>query len=937
MSLTAVNALVSIQDGATPPVNLAPGDVGFFTPGNTLVFALQNTRGIQRAEMTLLCPGYPGLHQLTYSWSPGQYNGWQITFPESTLVNDASVIAGISLTVTVTDSSSSSITAQNFLESNGIGVGGVILAPVDYAAAKGDILVTASNASNVQMLTKWTQATADAGLMPTGIALTAAVLGFVVLGLPGTEVAASVLGISPAVGAATWGIADFTTAKVLRKNAPRSRDVVMGSINTQGNLLIAPWRPATDWVRPSMPPYNARGNLTADCSTAFRAASADAFVPIGESQLNQSSRVVHLDGSSYLLNKPVHIKVPGQQWEGDADGSTYVRALGFAGPAFYVGPDSGQFPVQANAFAGGNAAIFIHAANAVNQHYLSLRDYGSGVDVNGKTAFEIEMWVAVDASTGSTGSQIMFSSYGERLMTDPTGFAFGVSWTGTGGTVSTNAIYFTLTTTVRTQVVCTPNNSFLKDGTYHKVDCSWDGATMRVLIDGVVQTLFFPSGNATIGGTILQQWWETSFIGAGAFEFWGANRLFQGPNYHLASLRMSDIARHTTGYVPVVAKMGEDSNTMFLINFELFDGNFVIARSRGAKLGTVLVDTYLPHHFDSVAVDSMALCGLRDMSISNQYGPAIDCNRAYQFRGVNLRLESVKCGINLNQNSFEATLSELTIIANGENPRAGISLINAANSIAINNIRAVTGFRVGLVNQFGGDFAVTGAFFSTACAVHVWLGSCYSLNWTAASAWDDEGSTIAGILPEVFCILQGVGNAIFDGIQITESEGTSALIAVQSDGPQGNLQHQWRAAGLVPLAGSPGIFAISGTAPLGTIELSNCNIGPAAPILTPSSAAGTLLISSPQVINGSVTIAAPDSNFTVTRDQHLNKVMNFTGTLTATRTVSLPAINVGARTVINNTNQTLTFKNAGGAVTFNVLAAAAALFESTGAELVHPT
>jgi len=117
MSLTAVNALISIKDGTSAPVNLTAGAIGIFTPGNPLIFALQNTQGIQRAEFTLLCPGYPGLHQLTYSWRPGQYNGWQIVFPASTAVSNASVIAGISLVVTVSDSSSSTVTAFNFLES----------------------------------------------------------------------------------------------------------------------------------------------------------------------------------------------------------------------------------------------------------------------------------------------------------------------------------------------------------------------------------------------------------------------------------------------------------------------------------------------------------------------------------------------------------------------------------------------------------------------------------------------------------------------------------------------------------------------------------------------------------------------------------------------------------------------------------------------------
>lgn len=130
MSLTASNALISIKDGTASPVNVAAGAIGLFTPGNPLIFALQSTAGIQRAEMTLLAPGYPGLHQLAYSWVPGQYNGWQIVFPQSTLSNDATIIAGIGLVVTVTDSAGSSVTAVNYLESAALALNNPVLTGV---------------------------------------------------------------------------------------------------------------------------------------------------------------------------------------------------------------------------------------------------------------------------------------------------------------------------------------------------------------------------------------------------------------------------------------------------------------------------------------------------------------------------------------------------------------------------------------------------------------------------------------------------------------------------------------------------------------------------------------------------------------------------------------------------------------------------------------
>jgi len=81
MALTTTNAQISIQDGASAAVNLtAFSQIGFFTPGNQVTFALQSVAGINRAEITLICPKYPGLNGLVYIWTPGNVNGWQVFY-----------------------------------------------------------------------------------------------------------------------------------------------------------------------------------------------------------------------------------------------------------------------------------------------------------------------------------------------------------------------------------------------------------------------------------------------------------------------------------------------------------------------------------------------------------------------------------------------------------------------------------------------------------------------------------------------------------------------------------------------------------------------------------------------------------------------------------------------------------------------------------------
>jgi hypothetical protein len=819
------------------------------------------------------------------------------------------------------------------LGGGGGGASGIFTALVDYAASAGDVLVTASHATDTTRLTKWSQASADAGLMPSGVAIIAiGVLGLVLYAPAGATVSAAILGLAP--GTATWGIADFATGRVLRKNAPRVSQVVMGAINSKGNMLIGPWRPTTDAVNAAWPPYNARGDISTDSSAAFRLASADAELSTGSTGLNYSSRILHIPGGAYLLNKPVHIKVGGQIVEGDSENGTQIRCVNHCGPAFYFGPDVGQFPVQPNAFAGGNAGIFASAATAQQEHYLTLRNYGAGVECHGKGAFSIEAVLSVTPGTSATPGFII-SSYGERLSSDPYAEAFGLSYAGASGSVTTNAVYFTITTTVRTQTVCTPNNSLPADGTFHVVQATWNGTTMVVSIDGVAQTLSVPSGSASIGGTLVQQWWETSMMG-GAFSDWGSGRPYVMANTHIASLRLSSTARAPFN---TAVKYAEDTNTMFLVNFDTFDGSFVMARSRGDVASNLLYDTYLPHQFNNVAVAQMPFCGIRNISITNYFGPAIDCNRATSFKAENIRSESCKCGIVLDQNCFKSHVSGLELFGSAYSSRCGISMVAAANVMAIHNVNVLGNFAVDCVISGAGDVGFSGTWYSTLAFTHLWISNSFNITWACESEVSDEASTAAGRLPDgQFIILKSVDNAVFNCIQIGEGEATVPLVTVQGDGVLGAICHEWVAPFFGANTTCPGYFNVLGT-PLGTIACRSPKWKNSAtvPLLTPGSTASARLISHPASMNGVTAITMTDANRTLTRFEWLNGTLTFAGTLTAGRTVTVPAAILGAHTVTNNTAQTLTFVAAGGVTTFTATAGQTITVQSNGTELCKST
>lgn len=114
MSLTATNALVSVQDPGSVAVNVANGGTATITPGGVVTFALQSTSGVQRWTLQFNCPAYPSLNLVTKEWSQGQANLLQVPFPAES-IGTADPSRGVQVTSTVTDGVSSIAYAQFFV------------------------------------------------------------------------------------------------------------------------------------------------------------------------------------------------------------------------------------------------------------------------------------------------------------------------------------------------------------------------------------------------------------------------------------------------------------------------------------------------------------------------------------------------------------------------------------------------------------------------------------------------------------------------------------------------------------------------------------------------------------------------------------------------------------------------------------------------------
>lgn len=935
MALTAFNALISLKDGANAPVNLAPGVTGSFTPGNDLVFSLQNTWGIQRAEMTINAPRYPSLDKTTWEWRPGQYNGWRITFPENTLVDDTTDLAGIQIVVNVSDGISSNITVSYDLESAlaSLGLGGTLTGVVDYAAAAGDVLM--QSATDANRLSKWVP-----GFIPVGVAIIAVpIFGLIVYAPEGTLVSASVLGITPPI-TASWAVVNSSARVVVKKN-PDPSDMIAGALSAQASLIVNFRRPVVSDVGGANAPYLLDNTGTLDCSTVLRQMVADAEIPGGELIQNFASKRCFLPKGVYKLDRPVHINVEAQKWYGEGRLLAHIRSVNHVGPTFHIAPDIGNFPVQLNSFIGNTrqALVFKHDVSISNEHWFHFGEDGA-VNFNGRSAMCIEMWLKVDNTTGGS-TNVLCISYGKRF-SDDTAWGYGEGWglvyAQTGSPRTTKSVGFTLTTaTTGIKTFYTPNNSVPDDGSWHLVEASLTGGVVRVFVDGTSQTLTDNLGNvtapgaATMVGNIVQQSWESQTFGGG-FDYFLQQRSSIGADFKMGTFRMSDIARHTTDYGPVTqARFSTDANTVIAIltadkttDADDLDGVFIRGWARGDMGVNTLYNAYYVHRLDNVAVvGGMVDCSVTDLEITNLFGTALSCNSTFNAVYRDLTILA-KNGIRLDNNCFKTSTSNIYLtgsnanLPNGRSAKIGISMSGAANVMSIGNIY-VSGFDYNFVVNSAGDVGTWGSWYSTVTKGHIFVDLSVNLTWCAESEISDEASVLVGKPPEFFVGIVATGQTYWAGLQLSHTVAGIPSLIWQGDGslPNQECRHVFDCFydySVAPTA----IVKVVGTAPKGFMQFNGSSLQPTIPILTSGSAVGSRVIMKPENEVAFASQAMTDSAFTLPRDVWLrNNYITLTGALTANRVVTIPPALIGRRTVKDGTTGgfTVTLQASGGALT----------------------
>jgi hypothetical protein len=247
-------------------------------------------------------------------------------------------------------------------------------------------------------------------------------------------------------------------------------------------------------------------------------------------------------------------------------------------------------------------------------------------------------------------------------------------------------------------------------------------------------------------------------------------------------------------------------------------------------------------------------------------------------------------------------------------------MTNAANVMCVRNVNIST-FAYDLVVVAGGDVTVDGSCYLTSSKIYMMIINTLNFTFVNDSEISDEGSVEAQLIPEAFVGLVNCGQTFWGNLQISQVHATGPIVKWQSDtnlinGETGlpyPCKHLFMTPFMLTNPASPGVIEATGpAASLGVITLDHAQLKNNTPVLTTASPTGCRVMVRPENTIESATIAMTDANHTVNRDIWLrNHLIEFTGALTANRTVTIPSAEIGPRAINNLTT---------GGFTLNVIA-----------------
>jgi hypothetical protein len=301
--------------------------------------------------------------------------------------------------------------------------------------------------------------------------------------------------------------------------------------------------------------YGAAWNDSTDDYPALAAVAA----AINASSDVNGVRSMYVPPGRGRCSKPVVITVSGFRLIGNGQGIN-TQSIGVkAGASTVVGTSQGgpTFLVTARgATVGGLVPALVGTGNAWNapdeSRWFNLRDLPL-LDMNGLAALTVECFY--QSSFASYPSVALCASSGRWMPSDPTTSAF-ILYSANG------AAAFTIN--LATSGVVTISGGTIADNTVHHVAASYDGATVRLFVDGTMVASHAGTG------TLVQATMEHVTLGApltSPAEGTLSNS-YVGPRGTIDSLRISNSAKYTANFTAPNAKLTNDGNTLALMNFD---------------------------------------------------------------------------------------------------------------------------------------------------------------------------------------------------------------------------------------------------------------------------------------------------------------------------------------------------------------------------------
>lgn len=384
----------------------------------------------------------------------------------------------------------------------------------------------------------------------------------------------------------------------------------------------------------------------------------------------------------------------------------------FIGDAIVVCPEpngGGSTPVYTHYTAGGDDFYFLQLNESQRFPYINLSFSFCG-DISGSTALRWEGMVDVPIGDGSVWGYVC--SQGQRGTESPaSALRFRLNQGGHNG--SPIDMYVSITTTVSGTV--TVSGGSLSSGA-HKIATSYDGAFLRLWLDGVFVA------HVACSGTVVQEPWETFLIGSETGP-WpdGSSALGAGP-YSIAAMllattKASDSTNKNgaakfinegTTYTPETSDAGlvldawtRWQQTFTPANTTAFaHGQFAIGQTNLTLISNPIPWPVYSHLRGSVLQSSS--CEIRDLGISTHAGGIHTVLApSGKIDGVNIT-SNLRC-ITLDNNCYNTNITNCRLNAGsiGSAHSWCHASINASANAVVRDI-ASTGGTYGYVAVGGG-------------------------------------------------------------------------------------------------------------------------------------------------------------------------------------------------------------------------------------------